>query len=143
MKRALFCMIALATFGLSTSAFAQGVAQREYRRGYNDCAAGRYDQNQHGDSYKRGCRAAEDKKAAGGAAPAASAPAAAPEGAMLVACRSRAARAYRARMPDVDVKYEGQRTDGTHAVNGTAPSGATFQCSFNRAGKRIVRFVRN
>lgn len=75
----------------------------------------------------------------GAAAPAA----AAPEGAMLAACRSRAARAWRARMPDVDVKYEGQRVDGTHAVNGTVASGATFQCSFNKAGKRIVRFVRN
>ncbi len=32
----------------------------EYQRGYNDCSHGRYDQNQHGESYKKGCRAAED-----------------------------------------------------------------------------------
>jgi hypothetical protein len=140
MKRALICAAALVA--MTVGASAQGVSQREYRRGYNDCAAGRYDQNQHGESYKRGCRAAEDKKAAGGAA-APAATAAAPEGAMLAACRARAARAYRARMPDVDVKYEGQRVDGTHAVNGTVASGATFQCSFNKAGRRIVRFVRN
>ncbi len=43
------------------SAPASTVAQREYKRGYNDCLAGRWDENQHGESYKRGCRAAEDK----------------------------------------------------------------------------------
>jgi hypothetical protein len=65
---------------------------------------------------------------------------------MKAQCRARAARSLRARLPDVDVKYEGQRTDGTHAVNGTATIAAgtrTFQCSFNRAGRRIVRFVVN
>lgn len=35
-------------------------SEREYRRGYNDCLHGRYDQDQHGASYKKGCRAAED-----------------------------------------------------------------------------------
>lgn len=39
------------------------VAQREYKRGYNDCMKGRYDQNQHGVSYRKGCRAAENKMA--------------------------------------------------------------------------------
>lgn len=39
---------------------ASSVSQREYKRGYNDCLKGQYDQNQHGASYKRGCRAAED-----------------------------------------------------------------------------------
>jgi hypothetical protein len=42
-------------------AFATTASQREYSRGYKDCMAGRYDQNQHGVSYKKGCRAAEDK----------------------------------------------------------------------------------
>ena len=42
-------------------AAASTVSQREYKRGYNDCIAGRWDENQHGESYKRGCRAAEDK----------------------------------------------------------------------------------
>jgi hypothetical protein len=52
----------------------------------------------------------------------------------------------RTRLPDIETKYEGQRTDGTHAVNGTAYIGdrtETFQCSFNRAGDRITLFVVN
>ncbi|MCO5763625.1 MAG: hypothetical protein NHG36_19350 [Chromatiaceae bacterium] len=40
--------------------FASTASEREYQRGYNDCLHGRYDQNQHGESYKKGCRAAED-----------------------------------------------------------------------------------
>jgi hypothetical protein len=42
------------------AAFGSTASEREYQRGYNDCSQGRYDQNQHGESYKRGCRAAED-----------------------------------------------------------------------------------
>nr|MCU0558395.1 hypothetical protein [Desulfobacterales bacterium] len=42
------------------SVFASTASEREYQRGYNDCLHGRYDQNQHGESYKKGCRAAED-----------------------------------------------------------------------------------
>lgn len=41
------------------TASAASVSEREYKRGYNDCLKGEYDQNQHGSSYKRGCRAAE------------------------------------------------------------------------------------
>ena len=41
----------------------------------------------------------------------------------------------------VELKYEGQRTDGTHAVNGSAAYGQTFQCSFNRAGTHVVRWT--
>jgi hypothetical protein len=41
-------------------ALATTAAEREYQRGYTDCAHGRYDQDQHGESYKKGCRAAED-----------------------------------------------------------------------------------
>ncbi len=52
------CVLAL--LGTQT-AFATTASQREYSRGYKDCMAGRYDQNQHGASYKKGCRAAEDK----------------------------------------------------------------------------------
>lgn len=56
----------------ASAAWAKGASQREYKRGYADCMAGRWDENQHGASYKKGCRAAEDKRnAAGGAAPAA------------------------------------------------------------------------
>lgn len=49
-------------------ALASTASEREYQRGYHDCAQGRYDQNQHGESYKKGCRAAEDGQPA--AAPA-------------------------------------------------------------------------
>jgi hypothetical protein len=49
-------------------ALASTVAEREYQRGYNDCSQGRYDQNQHGESYKKGCRAAEDGQPAPAAA---------------------------------------------------------------------------
>ena len=52
---------------IATGASASTASQREYKRGYADCAAGRWDENQHGESYKRGCRAAEDKRDAGGA----------------------------------------------------------------------------
>ena len=65
---------------------------------------------------------------------------------MMAQCRARAGKALRTRLPDIDTKYEGQRTDGTHAVNGTASVDGrtrTFQCSFNRAGSRIIRFVVN
>jgi hypothetical protein len=44
---------------MAAGAQAASVSEREYRRGYNDCLVGNYDQNQHGASYKRGCRAAE------------------------------------------------------------------------------------
>ncbi|MGH6840653.1 MAG: hypothetical protein ACREDV_00945 [Methylocella sp.] len=44
------------------AASATTASQREYKRGYADCSQGKYDQNQHGASYKKGCRAAEDKR---------------------------------------------------------------------------------
>jgi hypothetical protein len=54
----------LATIALGIAAAplasAATTSEREYRRGYDDCLHGRYDQNQHGESYKKGCRAAED-----------------------------------------------------------------------------------
>lgn len=50
----------LTLLAFATTASAATVSEREYKRGYNDCLAGRYDQNQHGASYKRGCRGAED-----------------------------------------------------------------------------------
>jgi hypothetical protein len=42
------------------AALASTASEREYQRGYNDCLHGRYDQDQHGESYKKGCRAAEE-----------------------------------------------------------------------------------
>lgn len=65
---------------------------------------------------------------------------------MMQDCRVRAHEVLHARMPDIETKYEGQRTDGTHAVNGTAwmrGRQETFQCSFDRRGREIVQFVVN
>lgn len=63
---------------------------------------------------------------------------------MLEACRARAAKALGIAADAVEVKYEGQRTDKTHAVNGSATvsgQSKTFQCSFERTGSRLVKFV--
>ena len=49
-------------------ALASTASEREYQRGYNDCSQGRYDQEQHGESYKKGCRAAEEGQPAPAAA---------------------------------------------------------------------------
>ena len=71
---------------------------------------------------------------------------AATPGQMMAQCRNRAHDVLKMRLPDIDTKYEGQRVDGTHAVNGTASSGGkttTFQCSFDKAGGRIIQFVVN
>jgi hypothetical protein len=58
---------------------------------------------------------------------------------MMAKCNTYAAHHLRVSTSDIaEVKYEGQRTDGTHAVNGTTTSGQTFQCSFNRAGSHVV-----
>jgi hypothetical protein len=51
---------------IAVGASASTASQREYKRGYADCKAGRWDENQHGDSYKNGCRAAEDQRAGTG-----------------------------------------------------------------------------
>jgi hypothetical protein len=60
---AAFIALTLAGAGASAST----ASQREYKRGYADCKAGRWDENQHGESYKKGCRAAEDQRAGAGA----------------------------------------------------------------------------
>ncbi|WP_051955531.1 hypothetical protein [Beijerinckia mobilis] len=143
MKLAIALITASATLAFVNGAGAETASQREYKRGFSDCSQGKYDQNQHGASYKKGCAAAEKKQ--GGNAAATPAPATAPYDAMLDKCRARAARAYKASVGIINVKYEGQRVDGTHAVNGSVEGRdppATFQCSFNRAGSKIVKFTR-
>lgn len=65
---------------------------------------------------------------------------------MMADCRARAAEVLRTRLPNIETKYEGQRVDGTHAVNGTARFDGrteTFQCSFNRPGNKLVEFKVN
>jgi hypothetical protein len=71
---------------------------------------------------------------------------AADEDTMLGACRARAASTLKISPDAVSVKYEGQRTDKSHAVNGTANVKGvdrTFQCSFNSKGEKITRWVLN
>lgn len=53
---------------LTSLVTASTASQREFKRGYTDCSAGRWDQNQHGVSYKEGCAAAEAKRNAGDSA---------------------------------------------------------------------------
>lgn len=58
---------------------------------------------------------------------------------MMTMCNTYAAHHLHVSTSDIaEVKYEGQRTDGTHAVNGTATNGQTFQCSFNKKGTKVV-----
>lgn len=65
---------------------------------------------------------------------------------MMATCRDRAAHVFHTRQPNIETKYEGQRTDGSHAVNGTVflrSVEETFQCSFDADGMRITQFVVN
>ena len=57
--------VAILITAAAPAGFASTASEREYQRGYNDCLHGRYDQNQHGESYKKGCRAAEDGQKSG------------------------------------------------------------------------------
>lgn len=57
---------------------------------------------------------------------------------MMSICNTYAARHLGLSTSDIaDLSYEGQRVDGTHAVNGQTTRGQTFQCSFNSAGTRV------
>jgi hypothetical protein len=57
-------LIAIGALTLALSAAAPASAQydqREYRRGYRDCLAGRYDED-HGHGYRQGCRDAQSER---------------------------------------------------------------------------------
>ncbi len=64
-----------------------------------------------------------------------------PEG-MIDECRAFVGSVTREAFESVQVKYEGERTDGTHAVNGSV-RGLIFQCSFHRDGYYIEQFIVN
>ena len=67
---------------------------------------------------------------------------AADQSTMMSICNKYAARHLGVSTSDIaTVKYEGQRTDGTHAVNGSTTNGQTFQCSFNKAGTHVVHSI--
>ena len=62
---------------------------------------------------------------------------------MMEDCRLASRQFYQDFEAQSDTKYEGQRTDGTHAVNGTIfleTRSSDFQCSYNRSGDSIVDF---
>ena len=66
---------------------------------------------------------------------------AADEGAMIDACRNYAASHLNADAGKINVSVQTARVDGTIPVNGEVEgTGLTFQCSFNRAGTRIVQW---
>lgn len=68
-------------------------------------------------------------------------PSQASEPEMMSACNSYAAHHLHVSASAIaSVSYEGQRVDGTHAVNGKTTSGQTFQCSFDRTGARVVNW---
>lgn len=63
------------------------------------------------------------------------------ESQMMSACNAYAAKRLGVSTSQIaSVSYEGQRTDGSHAVNGNTSSGQTFQCSFNSAGSKITHW---
>jgi hypothetical protein len=63
---------------------------------------------------------------------------------MLEDCKYSAKVFFQDYEAGVEAKYEGQRADGTHVVNGTIQletHGEDFQCSYNAAGDTLVGFV--
>lgn len=67
---------------------------------------------------------------------------AADESQMMSMCNTYAAHHLHISTSDIaTVSYEGQRVDGTHAINGNTTSGQTFQCSFNSAGTHVVSWT--
>lgn len=65
--------------------------------------------------------------------------------AMVEKCRGRIAAIFGVGFDQVQASYQGERTDGTHAVNGSIPSrgNETFQCSYARGGQRIEYVIVN
>lgn len=62
---------------------------------------------------------------------------------MMEDCRNNSQIFYQYFDARSETKYEGQRSDGTHAVNGTIyleTRSSDFQCSYNRAGDTLVAF---
>ncbi|WP_206171706.1 SH3 domain-containing protein [Thiorhodococcus mannitoliphagus] len=65
-------------------------------------------------------------------------------GAMLDECARIGKSFFRDGQARTDMQYNGQRVDGTHAINGDIfleTRKASFACSFERGGRRMVEFV--
>jgi len=126
-----FGLAAVLWMGVTSSAMASTASEREYKRGYADCTAGRYDQNQHGASYKRGCRAAEDKMpkkdGTGAAAPAtAPTPSAAVPRSDGTACLRAVAKTTRNKNV---VQLGGETSEANNTVIvGVGPQRAKWRC---------------
>lgn len=63
---------------------------------------------------------------------------------MIEDCRNASLQFYADYQARTDARYEGQRTDGTHAVNGTIyleNRSADYSCSYNARGDTLVGFV--
>ena len=62
---------------------------------------------------------------------------------MIQDCKLAAQQFYQEYSAGTDATYEGQRTDGTHAVNGNIylkDRSTYFSCSYNAAGDKLVEF---
>jgi hypothetical protein len=149
MKPTVFVVTNILALAIAGAASASTASQREYKRGYADCAAGRYDQDRHGESYKKGCRAAEDKQGgaggnaaapAGGSLPAATSAAAKPvsPGNMKAYCRGDVAGLTATKPYYVTTGRVVKAKNGAYSVKATADLGAQgkkpFECEFDAGG---------
>jgi hypothetical protein len=132
MKFVIAVAVSAVALTIAASASASTASQREYKRGYADCAAGKWDDNQHGESYKKGCRAAEDKRdAAGGAAPAAEGSAAAPSAPHKLTKSDQACiRAVKKQTRNSKVAYISSETSQANdsVIVGVGPQRAQWRC---------------
>jgi hypothetical protein len=148
-KLTLFAVTNFLALAIAGAASASSASQREYKRGYADCSAGRYDQDQHGDSYKKGCRAAEDKKGGSGGSAAAPADASLPAstsaaakpvspGNMKAYCRGDVAGATATKPIYVKAGKVVKAKDGSYSVKAIADLGSQgkkpFECDFDAQG---------
>ena len=58
-------------------------------------------------------------------------------------CRAYASKHLHVSADIINVKFEGQRTDGSYAVNGSSETNPPmeFQCNYGQDGRRISHFV--
>ena len=116
---------------IAAGASASTASQREYKRGYADCRAGRWDENQHGESYKNGCRAAEDQRAGAGAGDAA---ATKPAGGGLRGDKTACLRAVKRQTNNpklVVLSVETSEANNTVTI-GVGPNRAPWRCLVKR-----------
>jgi hypothetical protein len=119
---------------LAGTAQAASVSEREYKRGYADCLRGDYDQNQHGASYKRGGRAAED----GGKGTGHTVSKSADANAMCSICRGAVIGRFNPRARSVKIQIVEHQNFGWGFYGSVVlDDGATsdFVCMFSSTGK--------